>query len=59
MIEEYKVRCPHCNYADVIYHLNWDYLSMICLECKKEFGKKEVLKQLDKYINKEYQRLEG
>ena len=47
--QTYKVKCQHCNYENIFYHLDWEYTSMICQKCKIEIGEKEVLKQLAKY----------
>tara|TARA_Y100000034_G_scaffold95779_1_gene116454 strand:- start:235 stop:423 length:189 start_codon:yes stop_codon:yes gene_type:complete len=51
--QTYKVKCQHCNYENIFYHLNWDtafiYLLSTCFVCKKSIGEKEVLKQLGKY----------
>ena len=53
--QTYKVKCQHCNYENIFYHLDWElennllisriYTSMICQKCKKSIGEKEVLKQ--------------
>ena len=47
--QTYKVKCQHCNYENIFYHLDWECTYMICLKCKKSIGEKEVLKQLGKY----------
>ena len=44
--QTYKVKCQHCNYENIFYHLDWEYTSMICQKCKKSIGEKEVLKQI-------------
>ena len=42
-----EITCPHCKTVKRVYHK--EFFNIVCLACKKEFGDKEVLKQLGKY----------
>ena len=45
--QTYKITCPNCKTVKRVYHK--EFFNIVCLACKKEFGEKEVLKQLGKY----------
>ena len=45
--QTYKITCPNCKTVKRGYHK--EFFNIVCLACKKEFGEKEVLKQLGKY----------
>ena len=45
--QTYKITCPNCKTVKRVYHK--EFYNIVCLACKKEFGEKEVLKQLGKY----------